>query len=151
MAAVILTNADNGPTLRRVFQRRLLEVLYDGKPEAQGDADAAVKRIAAEQAEFRSRIQMPADAKVLAGLAARYTSPELGSLRLVAEKGQIRGYTPAWNSLMTTRRNDDGTVSLLSIDPGWIGDSELVIGTAGGKRTLTVRDGQHVYVFTEQS
>lgn len=151
VAAVILTNADNGPTLRRVFQRRLLEVLYDGKAEAQGDADAAVKRIAAEEAEFRSRIQMPGDAKVIGALAARYVSPELGALRLVAERGQVRGFTPAWNSLLTTRRNDDGTVSLVSIDPGWIGDNEMLIGVASGKRTLTVRDGQHVYVFTESS
>lgn len=150
-AAVILTNADNGPVLRRVFQRRLLEVLYDGKPEAQGDADAAVKRIAAESAEFRSRLQMPADAKVLGALAAKYVSPELGTLRLVKEGAEVRGFTPAWNSLMTTRRNEDGTVSLVSIDPGFIGDPGLLVGVADGKRTLTVRDGQHVYVFTEVS
>jgi CubicO group peptidase (beta-lactamase class C family) len=150
-AAVILTNADNGPVLRRVFQRRLLEVLYDGKPEAQGDADASVARIAAQLAEFRSRIQMPADAKVIGALAANYVSPDLGPLRLVPEKGQVRGFTPVWNSLMTTRRNEDGTVSLVSIDPGWIGDNELLVGVANGKRTLTVRDGQHVYVFTEVS
>ncbi|GEN98913.1 hypothetical protein NSE01_07460 [Novosphingobium sediminis] len=151
VAAVILTNADNGPFLRRVFQRRLLEVLYDGKPEAQGDADAVVKRIAAEQAEFRSKVQLPGDTAILASLAARYGSPELGTLRLVLEKGYVRGFTPAWNSLMTTRRNDDGTVSLVSIDPGWIGGNEMLIGVANGKRTLTVRDGQHVYVFTEVS
>ncbi|WP_421855119.1 serine hydrolase domain-containing protein [Novosphingobium sp.] len=151
VAAVILTNGENGPYLRRVFQRRLLEVLYDGKPEAQGDADAVVKRLAAELAEFRSRIQMPADDKVIGALAARYVSPELGTLRLVKEGAQVRGFTSAWNTLMTTRRNDDGTVSLVSIDPGWIGDNELLIGVADGKRTLTVRDGQHVYVFTEVS
>lgn len=151
VAAVILTNGDNGPSLRRVFQRRLLEVLYDGKDEAQGDADAAVKRIAAEEAQFRSKVQLPGDAKVLAALAPRYVSKELGTLRLVAEKGYVRGYTPAWNSLMTTQRNDDGTVSIVSIDPGWIGDGGMLIGVADGKRTLTVRDGQHVYVFTEAS
>lgn len=151
VAAVILTNADNGPALRRVFQRRLLEVLYDGKPEAQGDADAVVKRVAAQLAEFRSRIQMPADAAVIGSLAVRYVSPELGTLKLVKEGAQVRGFTEAWNTLMTTRRNDDGTVSLVSIDPGWIGDNEMLIGVAQGKRTLTVRDGQHVYVFTEVS
>lgn len=150
-AAVILTNGDNGPNLRRVFQRRLLEVLYDGKPEAQGDADAVVKRVAAEQAEFRTKVQLPGDATILAALAPRYVSKELGTLRLVPEKGYVRGYTPAWNSLMSTRRNDDGTVSLVSVDPGWIGDNEMLVGVAGGKRTLTVRDGQHVYVFTEAS
>ncbi len=150
-AAVILTNGDNGPFLRRVFQRRLLEVLYDGKPEAQGDADAVVKRVAAEEAEFRSKVQLPGDAAILASLAPRYVSKELGTLRLVPEKGYVRGFTQAWNSLMTTRRNDDGTVSIVSIDAGFIGDEGMLIGVADGKRTLTVRDGQHVYVFTEAS
>lgn len=150
-AAVILTNGENGPYLRRVFQRRLLEVLYDGKPEAQGDADAVVKRISAELAEFRSKVQLPGDDKILAALAPRYVSKELGTLRLLPEKGYVRGYTTAWNSLMTTRRNDDGTVSIVSIDPGFLGDNGMLIGVADGKRTLTVRDGQHVYVFTEAS
>lgn len=150
VAAVILTNSDNGPALRRPFMRRLLEVLYDGRPEAQGDVEAAVKRIDAQEAEFRSHIQMPADAKVLDALATRYTSPELGILRLERVGGQIRVFTNAWSSLATTRRHDDGTVSLVLIDPGQVGDDEgMVIGSTGGRRTLTIRDGQHVYVFTE--
>lgn len=149
VAAVLLTNADNGPSLRRPFMRRLLEVLYDGRPEAQGDVDAAVKRIDAQETEFRSRIQLPGDAKILAGLATQYSSPELGSLRFEPAGGQMRAYTRAWNTLVTTRRNDDGTVSLVSTDPGWVGDNEFVVGAAAGKKTLTVRDGQHVYVFTE--
>ena len=149
VAAVILTNSDNGVYLRRPFMRRLLELLYDGRPEAQGDVDAAVKRIDAQEAEFRSRLQLPADPKVLDILADRYSSPELGTLRFQREGGQMRLFTVAWNTLITTRRNDDGTVSLMSIDPGWMGDAEFVVGTAAGKRTLTVRDGQHIYVFTE--
>ena len=150
VAAVILTNSDNGPSLRRPFMRRLLEVLYDGRPEAQGDVDAAAKRIDAEEAEFRSHIQMPADAKVLDGLAGRYVSPDLGALRVERAGGQVRLFATAWNSLATTRRHDDGTVSLVMIDPGQTGDDDgFVIGEAGGKRTLTIRDGQHAYVFTE--
>ena len=149
VAAVILTNSDNGVYLRRPFMRRLLELLYDGRPEAQGDVAAAVKRIDAQEAEFRSRLQLPADPKVLDILADRYSSPELGILRFQREGGQMRLFTVAWNTLITTRRNDDGTVSLMSIDPGWMGDAEFVVGTAAGKRTLTVRDGQHIYVFTE--
>lgn len=148
-AAVILTNGDNGPYLRKVFQRRLLEVLYDGKPEAQGDADATVKRLSAELAELRSTLQMPADAGVLTALASRYDNKELGTFRLEREKGFVRGTAVAWNVRLTTRRNNDGSVSLLPIDPGTLGDDGFLVGMANGKRTLTVRDGQHVYVFTE--
>ena len=37
VGAVILTNADLGGDLRDSFSRRLVEVLYDGKPEAADD------------------------------------------------------------------------------------------------------------------
>ena len=40
VGAVILTNGDPGWLVRTVFRRKLLEVLFDGKPEA----DAADRR-----------------------------------------------------------------------------------------------------------
>lgn len=54
----------------------------------------------------------------------------------------------AWSSELATRKNDDGTISLVTIDPR-IEGLEFVIGKDGAKRTLTARDGQHVYVFDE--
>jgi hypothetical protein len=44
--------------------------------------------------------------------------------------------------------NDDGTISFITVDPGIIG-LDFVVGTTEGRRTLTTRDGQHSYVFTE--
>jgi hypothetical protein len=59
VAAVILTNGDNGYVLRGPFLRRLLEILYDGRPEAQGDLEAAIARDKAEMAELRSKLTVP--------------------------------------------------------------------------------------------
>jgi hypothetical protein len=150
VAAVILTNADNGPLLRRPFMRRLLELLYDGKPEAEGDIAASVKRIAAEQAEFRSKLTVPGDAKVLAGLAGSYSNADLGKLRIVREGNGARLFASPWNTAFVTRRNDDGSVSLIASEAELIG-AEFTVGTSGGKRSLTLRDGQHTYVFTEDA
>lgn len=148
VAAVILTNADNGPYLRGPFMRRLLEVLYDGKPEAEGDVAAAVKRVAAESAEYRSKLTVPGDPKIIAGLASRYENPDLGLLRITQKGNATRIYATPWDSAIVTRRNDDGTVSLITSDAELIG-IELLVGMQNGKRTLTLRDGQHVYIFTE--
>ena len=41
IGAVLLTNSDDGGAMLRPFMRRLLELLYDGKPEAAGDVSAA--------------------------------------------------------------------------------------------------------------
>ena len=53
-----------------------------------------------------------------------------------------------WASSVASRKNDDGTTSFITIDPGEDG-FEFVVGNRGGKRVLIIRDGQHEYVFTE--
>ena len=58
----------------------------------------------------------------------------------------MRVRTRAWISDVATRRNEDGTVSLVTIDPQTLGLS-FVIGERDGTPTLTTRDGQHVYEF----
>ena len=54
-----------------------------------------------------------------------------------------------WRSEMASRKNPDGTVSLITTTPGVTG-FEFVVGGAGAKRTLITRDAQHEYVFTER-
>jgi hypothetical protein len=53
-----------------------------------------------------------------------------------------------WHSAVAWRRNDDGTTSFISIDPT-VDGFNFVVGAKDGKRTLTVRDSQHEYVFVE--
>ena len=50
-----------------------------------------------------------------------------------------------WKSEVGTRKNPDGTMSFITTVPGMNG-LELV-AAAGAKPTLTIRDGQHEYVF----
>jgi CubicO group peptidase (beta-lactamase class C family) len=148
VAAVILTNADRGVYLRGPFQRKLMEVLYSGRDEAAGDLAATVKRIAAEQAEARSKLTIPGDGAALAGLAPKYSNPDLGQLTITreGEATVLRSHT--FVSPLATKKNEDGTISIVTVDPEILG-LEMVVGSEGGKRTLTLRDGQHVYLFTE--
>ena len=53
-----------------------------------------------------------------------------------------------WKSSMVTRKNEDGTISFLTVDPGTAG-FEFVESKKNDKRALIVREGQHEYVFTE--
>ncbi len=151
VAAVILTNSDSGGILRGPFLRRLLEILYDGKPETEETIAAAVKQIQVGRNLLRSRLTLPPDAAVLDSLAPSYRNAELGTLRLERKGTEARLYATPWNVAVATRRNPDGTVSLVGADPGSMLGLDLLIGNADGKRTLTLRDAQHVYVFTEGS
>lgn len=148
IGAVILTNADEGGALLRPFLRRLLEVVYDGKPEAMAEVTAAAARHKAQMESERERLTLPGDPAVLANLAARYRNPELGDLTVEREDGATWITAGVVKSPVATRRNADGTLSLVTVDPALVG-FELVTGGAPDARTLTVRDSQHEYVYAE--
>jgi hypothetical protein len=72
IGAVLLTNSDTGGMIVGPLMRRLLEVVFDGKPEAVGDVDAAAANYKAGRAKERERLVLPADAGVVAKLAPLY-------------------------------------------------------------------------------
>jgi CubicO group peptidase (beta-lactamase class C family) len=148
VGAVILTNADSGEDLTYVFGRRLLEVLFDGRPEAAEEAEVAASQRLNALAKWRERLVIPPDEGVIANLAARYTCPDLGGLRIVRRDGAIIFDFGAWHSAVASRRNDDGTTSFISIDPT-IAGFNFVVSEHDGKHALIVRDAQHEYLFVE--
>ncbi len=149
VGGVILTNADAGPILRRAFLRRTLEVLFDGKPEADEDLKTDLERMQVSIKTERERLTVPAEKSVVDGLATSYKSPELGTVTVKKSGAKLLLDMGEYTSEAATRKNDDGTVSLYTIDPGIVG-IELVVGKdTAGKRTLVIRDAQHEYVFSE--
>lgn len=144
VGAVILTNGQNGRALHTQFERRLVEVLYDGKPEAAGNLAAAAVRIDADLAAERKRLDALPDPKLVASLAPRYTNPDLGHIAVRRLGTALVFDFGAWHARMTTRRNDDGTVGFTTIDPGAVGHD---VFQPGPGNTLTLRDGQHEYIY----
>ncbi len=60
IGAVLLTNSDNGGMLLGPFGRRLLEVVFDGKPEAVAEVASRAASHKAELAKNRERLVVPA-------------------------------------------------------------------------------------------
>jgi CubicO group peptidase (beta-lactamase class C family) len=148
IGAVLLTNSDNGGMLLGPFRRRLLEVVFDGKPEAVADVAASAARYKAALAQERQRLIVPADPTLVSDLAKQYSSKELGGLTVLSRGGVTTFDFGEWSSTVASRKNDDGTISFITIDPTNDG-FEFVVGNRGGKRVLIIRDAQHEYVFTE--
>jgi CubicO group peptidase (beta-lactamase class C family) len=147
IGAVILTNADDGQMLLRPFMRRLLEVVYNGKPEAAADVAAAAARNQAELAAERKRLVIPAASTPAMALAARYANPELGQI-VVSHSGPRTVFDfGLWKSEVASRQNDDGTISFVTIDPTNSG-FEFVVDRRDGKGALVIHDRQHEYVYT---
>src|SRR5262245_48206527 len=148
VGAVILTNSDIGGFLLGPFRRRLLEVLFDGRPEAAEQAASAATQRRARIAKERERLTIPADATEAGKLAARYSSDALGALEVRAQNGATIFDFGPWRSAVASRKNDDGSTSFITIDPT-IDGFNFVVGERNGKRALVIREAQHEYVFVE--
>jgi CubicO group peptidase (beta-lactamase class C family) len=143
VGAVILTNGDPGWLIRTVFRRKLLEVLFDGVPEADGQIAATAKTFFEDLAAERKLLTVPADAAEAKKLAATYHHPAVGSI-VVNKQGAATIFDfGEWSSEMASRKNPDGTISFITIVPGFNG-----LEFVAGDNTLTLRDAQHEYVLT---
>jgi CubicO group peptidase (beta-lactamase class C family) len=148
VGAVVLTNGNPGWLVRDAFQRKLLEVLFDGHQEADARLAAGANDFAKNNEAVRKLLTAPADPAEAAKLAKHYTNAALGDIA-VTHPGKTTVFDfGEFKTEVATKKNPDGTMSFVTVAPG-ISDFELVVGEAGGKRTLTVRDAQHEYVFTE--
>jgi CubicO group peptidase (beta-lactamase class C family) len=150
VGAVILTNGDPGWLIRTVFRRKLLEVLFDGRSEADATMEAQAKGFYEELAAERKLVEVPADASIAAALAPVYTNPSIGDV-VVRRNGKTLSFDfGELASDMASRKNPDGTNSLITTVPGFIG-LEFVAGSKSGQRNLTLRDAQHEYVLVEKA
>ena len=148
VGAVILTNGDPGWQIRSRFSRKLLEVLFNGRPEADALLAADARNFYAARAADRKLLTIPADAGQGARLARHYVNPALGEIAVSTSGASTIFDFGEWRSEVASRKNPDGTISFITIVPGLIG-SEFVVGS-GPKRTLIARDAQHEYVFEER-
>ncbi|MBZ5617063.1 MAG: beta-lactamase family protein [Acidobacteriia bacterium] len=148
VGAVVLTNGDPGWLIRTRFRRKLLEVLFDGRAEADAQLEADAKNFFAALAADRKLLTIPADKNESAKLAKRYANGALGEIA-VSQSGATTIFDfGEWKSEVASKKNPDGTISFVTIEPG-VSGSEFVVGS-GAKRTLTIRDAQHEYVFEER-
>jgi CubicO group peptidase (beta-lactamase class C family) len=148
--AVLLTNADTGGMLLHPFMRRLVEVVFDGKPEAVADVDSAAANYRTLLTKERQRLTVPASKDEVSKLADHYRSNALGDLNVEHQGADTLFDFNGWKSTVASRKNDDGTISFITIDPTRSG-FEFVESERNDKRALVIRDGQHEYAFTENA
>ena len=145
VGAVVLTNGDPGWLIRGNFRRKLQEVLFDGRPEADADLAAAAKSFFAQIAADRKTLVVPANAQEATRLDPHYKNAALGDLAVQRLGAKTSFDFGEWQSEVASRRNPDGTTSFITISPG-VSGFEFVVGS-GAKKTLTLRDAQHEYLF----
>lgn len=147
VGVVILTNADSGDVLMDAFPRKVAEVLFDGEATADSAVAAAADTEREQLAELRRSLRVPAAADETAKLAPRYRNERLGEIRVLRSGHDVRFDFGTWQAPIASRRNSDATTTFVALAPS--SPPQLVAGTEQGRRTLTMRDAQHEYVFRE--
>jgi len=150
VGAVILINADTGTPLRSAFRRRLLELLFDGQPIAADELASMAPLYRDAAAEDRKALTIPASAEVVAQLAQRYVSKELGALT-VRRQGDATFFAfGGWSSEVASSQDDSGQATLVTVAPGTSGFPFTVVAGPNG-RSLSIRDADREYAFVEQN
>jgi hypothetical protein len=127
--------------------RRTLEVIYDGKPEAEENLLSAVRETHAYLAGVQRDWKVPPDPGEVKRLAGSYRNAALGEIVVRAGKDDVVFEFGGWKSRMATKVNPDGTTSFVSIDPGVRGFEFNAPAAKGDYTRLTLRDPQHSYEY----
>ncbi|MEP1384726.1 MAG: serine hydrolase [Paraglaciecola sp.] len=148
VGAVILTNSDEGYKLLTPFKRRLVELMYNAEPQAENKVHVTVETTQLNAGKLLEEVTYPPAPNIINNLADNYYSKELGELAVIKEAEDVVLNPGVWETYTGTKANPDGTISLVTIAPFFLG-GELVVGEENGLRTLTLLDAQHSYVFSE--
>jgi CubicO group peptidase (beta-lactamase class C family) len=150
VGGVLLANGDPGWSLQRAFRRKLLELLFDGRPEADAWVSAQAKSFYSDLAEKLKLVTLPADAADAGKLASRYANDELGEIAVRRAGSAVIFDFGEWSSEVASIRNPDGSVSFRAVDAGTFAFELEFVVAVGPKRALKLREGQHEYTFTEK-
>ncbi|WP_438862432.1 serine hydrolase domain-containing protein [Neptunicella sp.] len=145
VAAVVLTSSDPGWLIRSQFRRKLLEVLFDGEDKADNALTTAASNYFKQIGKEVDGLDGVMDNDALSTLVSHYYNKDLGDIDVTRTKSEVIFDFGEWQSRVRSRKNPDGTVSFLTVDPGLFG-FEFVVGSADQPQ-LILRDSQHEYVF----
>lgn len=150
VGVVVLSNMGGAGTWFGPLRRKLLELLFDGRPEAAEDLTASLKVREESWLKDLPKVDFEPDRAWLDRLAGTYTNPDLGKVTVKIEGKKAIFDAGEWRSAVGRKREDDGTVKLALTSPPWTW-IDLLPKEENGKVTLTLDVPQQKYVFERVS
>ena len=143
LGLVVLANAQGANTFTAAVERRLLELLYDGKAEAKENLLHAVKQ--RKEAIARMLAKVKAEPAWLARMAGRWNNADLGNLNIVVQGERLLVDAGEWKAEAAQKRSKDGVSTILFVGPPLVGVELLP-----QKDKLVLRAAQRKYVFEKK-
>lgn len=145
---VVLTNG-NYPLageIRTPIGRRLFELIFDAKPDAEERLTYALATHADDVAKERARIGKEFPGDWLTSFAGTYENAELGKIRIYEKDGAPRLDGGEWNARIAPKTTDDGTKMVTTIDPPYV-DEEFFARVEEGAPVIVFETPQEKFVF----
>jgi CubicO group peptidase (beta-lactamase class C family) len=147
IGGVVLTNAASGGDLAYAFMRRVLELIFDGKPEAEQDFLSNAHKITTYLTDLEKDWRVPPNPAESKRLADSYRNAALGDLTVHTGEGEVVFQFGGWKSPMASKLNTDGSTSFISTKPGIRGFEFTATAEGTTCTRLTIRDHQHSYEY----
>jgi len=145
---ILLSNRSGAGAFTKAVTRRVLELIFDGKPKAAPKLAYYLKQLAAELAKSHKRMNLKPDAKWVKRFAGVYHNPALGTVKISWKRGRGIIDVGEWQAPLASRTERDGVQKLIMGPP--LTGLPLLPGKKGQLRTLTLHTGQQKYVFVEK-
>lgn len=146
VGVVLLTNAGDANALRRAVKARLLELLFDGKEEAQKDFDFAMKETDVAYAKLLENASLTPDPAWVAKWVGRYEAEGLGQVEITQSKEGASFDAGEWKTGLGQLRESDGSQRLLLTSPPFAG-LDLAAAESEGQPVLKLQAPQQTYTF----
>ncbi len=146
VGAVILTNAQGAGAFTGAVRRRLMELLFDGKAEAQETLTTNLNLWKEISKKGLENVSFSPDRNWLSKIAGTYANKSLGTvtIRLSGEKAILDA--SEWKSPVAQKTEKDGVRKLILTNSPVAG-LEFIPEEHAGKTTLKLETAQQKYVF----
>ena len=146
VGVVMLTNAAGSNVFTRAARRRLMELLFDGKPEAAESLAFSLKQREETKSRLQAELSATSDAEWLARVIGNYQNASLGNLSIRTEGAETILDAGEWKSPIARKVAKDGSVKLVLTGAPLAGLEFLTL-EKDGRVKLTLEDSQQKYEF----
>jgi CubicO group peptidase (beta-lactamase class C family) len=145
---VVLTNGNYsiGGPIRSAVSRRLFELLFDAKPDADARLAYALESHADDVAKERARIEENFPGDWMTTFGGTYENAELGKIRIYAKDGAPRLDGGEWNARIAPKTAEDGTKMVTTVEPPYVGE-EFFARIEDGAPVIVFETPQEKFVF----
>lgn len=144
---IVLTNARGDSGFTQAVKRRLMELLFDGKPQAQEITKQNVDLMKSMQHKMLQEVNFSPDALWLSQFIGTYKHDSLGTVTLRKVGNDLVFDTNEWQSTIGQKKEKDGTIKLILTQVPFAGE-EVLPQEHDGITQLILETPQQKYVFT---